>query len=703
MQESLVPYEPGPAFTPKTPPFSIRKFLRLLLKRWWILIFTVSLPVAGAIYFVKKQPTLYVSKATAWVRGKIRLGEFGGVGDGGDNFFGTQIQLLQSDRVQRQALVRLTATSPNLKQPKTPDGRFVMPRVRVSQTPKSSVLVLECTSPSAAFAKAYLDALLAEFLSYKREMRGQASSDALSAVSSQVYKHEEELKQETEKLVAFTSTNNVAALEETLRGGGNQLAQLNSQIAMLKLELQILDASARDPNESSRATNVTRSSSEQARLLSATPLHAGVGDVETVEHQLQGLLSRRDQLGKVLRPKHPKMVLLEEEISKVSKSIDFQKSRNEEQIKALREAKLLELRLRESSAKEWAARVAEANERISQLERIKAGIARVQGTYDRLLSMLQGLNLSSNLEQEDVSILEPASDARSPKTQSILTVASAGVFGVALWAGIVFLLMRMDDRCDTVIDLKAQFPEPVFGQIPELDSKTSMGLLPVIQADDQRHIFVESCRSLRSTLLFGMLDTERPRVILVTSAAPEEGKSTIALNLATTLAQGGSKVLLIDADVRRGRLHKTLGIPISKGLTECLLNNLDPSELFVDTKTPGLKLLPRGKPYSKGDLFLTASFDRFLKQVREQFDFVVLDSIPVFAADDSTTLAPKADGVLFVIRRAHTSARLAQEALEMLYQRQVKIMGIVFNRADSQSKSYNYYKYKEYQDTVAVD
>ena len=104
------------------------------------------------------------------------------------------------------------------------------------------------------------------------------------------------------------------------------------------------------------------------------------------------------------------------------------------------------------------------------------------------------------------------------------------------------------------------------------------------------------------------------------------------------------------------------------------------------------------------ELFLTPAFGCLIAEARRQFDFIIIDTIPVFAADDTTTLAPKADGVLFVVRRRYTSARLAQEAMDLLYQRHSKILGIVLNRADSRSCSYKYYKYSQYSvQETAVD
>jgi len=121
------------------------------------------------------------------------------------------------------------------------------------------------------------------------------------------------------------------------------------------------------------------------------------------------------------------------------------------------------------------------------------------------------------------------------------------------------------------------------------------------------------------------------------------------------------------------------------------------STINAQLSNGGLWLLPRGKTArNSGELFLSERCDRLLAQMLEEYDCVIIDSIPVFAADDTTSLAPKMDGVLFVMRNKFTSADTARHALELLYERQAKIMGLVFNRADSASRSYKYYKYAKY-------
>lgn len=691
---------------PSGPPFRWQRLIPSLRRKWWILLLTTLPLVGGATYFTLTQKVSYVSRSTAWVRGKMRVADVGAYTEDGQTFFGTQIQLLQSDRLRERAMERLKATLPDLKTPKTEDGLVVLPVVRVIQAPKSSVFVMECSSPSAAYAKAYLDALMDEFLAYKKEVRTATSGDALASVSAQVYKQETELKLEQEKVTAFTKENNIALLEEDLRGGGGQLAQLNGQIAMLKLELQLLNASAVEKKAGLGAlTNATDAPLNLEGAISLSPSSAASRlDFTSAQQQLEVLRIHREQMAAYLRPKHPKMVKLEEEIKRAEKIIEYYRTRNEEQIAASSESTRIRLKSLETAAKELAEKVGNANRKLSELERIRANIARQQSFYDRLLALLQGVDLNSSMNQEDVAVLERASEGRPPKRQDAIMIAGAGMAGIMAGLAIIFLLVRLDDRCDSLVELQGHFPEPVFGQIPEIELDAKTGLPPVLQENDPRHLLVESCRGLRSSLIFGAAPENRPKVIMITSAAPEEGKSTIAINLAQSLAQGGARVLLIDADLRRGHLHELLGLATDPGLAACIRDGGTLPGFTIATRVVGLDLIPRGRGSNDGgQLFLAPSFAKLLENARAAYDFVVVDSMPVFAADDTTTLAPMTDGVLFVVRRAHTSSRIAQEALSFLYQRRSKVLGIIFNRANSESPSYNYYKYSKYYKDATVD
>ena len=280
-----------------------------------------------------------------------------------------------------------------------------------------------------------------------------------------------------------------------------------------------------------------------------------------------------------------------------------------------------------------------------------------------------------------------------------LTVA--GVVGLVLGVVMLLLLDRLDDRLNSFTELEELFDEEVLGQIPRERKPPRGGILPFVQADDQRHPFIESYRNLRSSLLYMAQTGTRPHTLLITSSVPNDGKSLTAANLAIMLAMGGARVLLVDADLRKGNLAGRFNIEADAGLSEVLLQGMDWRSLVKETPVANLRLLPRGATTQRSsEFFIGPVMEKFLQESNKEYDYVLIDTAPVMAADDVTSLAPRVDGVIFVIRAEHTSARVARAALDMLYQRKSRVLGLVFNSVRATASDYySYYRYRDYYKT----
>ena len=269
--------------------------------------------------------------------------------------------------------------------------------------------------------------------------------------------------------------------------------------------------------------------------------------------------------------------------------------------------------------------------------------------------------------------------------------------GLLAGVGLLMLLDRLDDRISSFTELQELFDESVLGQVPREGSVSAKKQTCLIEPEDHRHAFVEAYRNLRSSLLYMAETGERPKTILVTSSVPNDGKSITAANLAITVASAGSRVLLVDADLRKGALHRLFGVPAGSGLSEVLSKGAAWEAAVQATRFGHLSLLPAGAfTVQSSELFIGEATRRFLQEAGAKYDYVILDTVPVMAADDVTSLAPQVDGTLFVIRAAFTSARVARASLESLYQRQVRVLGLVFNAVRPSSEDYYYYRYSDY-------
>jgi capsular exopolysaccharide synthesis family protein len=676
-------------------PFRIQKFIAFLRKYWWVPVLTLTLALGAAIGFFLLAPPTFVSSAAMWETEKMNLPEGALFTEDPQNYLGTQTELLRSGRMRQLTLARLQAAGTNAV-PRDKDGKPLGVKLKVTQAPKSSVFVVEASSSNPAYTQAYLDSLMDEYLDYKKNIRKLVSGDTLASISEQVLRMERDLKADQDALTTFEQSNNLAILQEEGTIAGGYLARLKTQLSDYQLESQLLEATALEQDlNGAGSTNYAGSLIDSLSGQNSAPSAATV-ERQSAFQQVELLKIERAKLSKNLRPKHPKIVKLDADIERGQKLLELFHNQNRGQLATARQALKMRADSVLASIKEWEVKVVDANARIAEAEHLKLNVSRTQGLYDRLVGLLQNVDISRNIDQATLAILEPASPAERSYKLELAALAMAIIGGLALGVGIIALITVRDDRFASVIEVNATFGDAVVGLLPEMTQKGEV-TMPLLELNDPRFMYAESYRSLRSALLFLPVEGERPKVLLITSAVPNEGKSTIAANLARTLALGGSRVLLVDADLRKGRLHEMMGLQCEPGLAELLRqpDNLD--NIIQRDSLQNFAFLSRGKASGQsGDLFLGHAFDEVLARMRRQFDYVVIDSSPVFAADDATTLGPKVDGTLFVVRGNFSGARQVREALELLHQRQAKVLGLVFNRADASAHSYYYYKYADY-------
>jgi capsular exopolysaccharide synthesis family protein len=535
------------------------------------------------------------------------------------------------------------------------------------------------------------------YLDYKRNIRKVVSGDTLASISEQVQRTDRDLKTEQDILLAFERTNNLAILLQEATVAGGYLATLKTKLSDLQLEDRLLKATALD--QDAAASGSTNASSAYAgSVMGSTSSTGAPSERQTAFQEVELLKIQRAKLSRNLRPKHPKIAKLDADIARGEKLMEIFRRQNRDQLEASHQATQMRIENVQASIKEWEGKVVESNTRISEADRLKLNVQRVKTVYDRLMLLVQNVGISRNIDQETLAILEPATLAGRSYTREIGILAASGMGGIGLGLGIVLLIAVRDDRFTSLIEVNEKLGQHVVAQVPEIQRLKRGAPLPLLAIDDTRHLYAESYRSLRSAILFMAIEGQRPKVLLITSAVPNEGKSTVAANLARTLALGGSRVVLVDGDLRKGVLHQLLGLQREPGLAELLRQPGDLEKVIQKDSLLNFSFISSGTVSSNsGDLFLGPAFDELLARLRQQFDYVLIDSSPVFAADDATTLAPKVDGTLFVVRSRYSSARPVREALDLLYQRQAKVLGVVFNQADASARSYYAYKYADYE------
>ncbi len=328
----------------------------------------------------------------------------------------------------------------------------------------------------------------------------------------------------------------------------------------------------------------------------------------------------------------------------------------------------------------------------SQIAALRSKLYDLQANYAALLSNT-GQGAANAL-----TIVEPAELPAAPiGTSRTRTLALVAAIGLILSAGTAYLLSYLDDTLKTPVDVKRTLGLTALGAVPEVpDSKAGQELLML---SGNHSAASEAYRVLRTNLQFASV--EHPlHVLLVTSPAPSEGKSLTTANLAVALAQAGQRVVVVDADLHRPRLHRVFGLPNAAGLTSALLEeHPSPVGLLQPTGDPRLRLLTSGPiPPNPTELLSSARMRELLAALAGDADIVLVDSPPVLILADAAVLSAVADGVLLVVEAGRTRREAAEKAVETLRNVKARLVGVLINRAPTRGSGayYYYYYYKDY-------
>jgi capsular exopolysaccharide synthesis family protein len=682
----------------------LHRYELILRKYWWIMLLALCVSLGPASWYIYTTPPAYRSTAKLWMSGKLNLKENQLYSEELSSFLGTQVELLKSTTVYDAALARMRKTETNsgsaLSATNTAADNPAFSLTAESQ-PKTSVIELQVTGREPEEVRSFLTAIIDEYQAYKKETRLQSSDFTLASITDQTTALEKELRRQQELQHNFMASNNVVLLQEQGNSAGAYVSKLNRQLADLRTEYQMLQLLSQaqltetttrsmqggsgPPQQDDPSREVLMNlSGPQAEFFKAT-------------QQIELLKAERNEIYKYLFPNHPKILKLDEDIARQAQVVEVYKSLSRSQIQNRRQSLEIQMKTLETSIIEWEAKAIDASRQMAQYERIRQDVQRTQGLYERLLGVIQSVDVNRTLDQESVRVMERASAAKPiRKTFKILTLGV--VLGLFMGLGLVYVIARFDDRFTSIAELRNHLSEIIVGQVPNVALTDSQSIILGSGVDDEHHAFAESFRNMRSALLYMFSGQKRLKTIVITSATPAEGKTTIAANLAITLAVSGTRVLLVDGDLRRAKMHQLFDVPRTPGLAEILEQETNYRQAIVPTKIPNLFLLPAGEAsVNPGELFLAPSIDLFLTKIRSEYDYIILDSAPVMAADDTSALAPKLDGVIFVVRGDYTSARMARESVAALQDRQANVLGVVFNRAvSSRADNYYYYRYNDY-------
>ena len=321
--------------------------------------------------------------------------------------------------------------------------------------------------------------------------------------------------------------------------------------------------------------------------------------------------------------------------------------------------------------------------------------------HDNFVTQLQQLNISEKLQQaQPLKILEAPFLPQNPINPKGVKLLQAILVALVLGAGAVILIESLDISIRSVEDVEDILGATTLAAIPAWKKKSGETYLGMVSIMNPKSIISEAFRTLRTNIKFVGVD-KTLKTLVITSAGPEEGKSTIACNLAAVMAMTGDRVILIDADLRRPSLHNHFNLDNVRGLSDLLIGDADTDEIPAqDTKLERLKVMTSGPvPPNPSELLTTGKVDKVLKRLKAEFDTIIIDSSPILTVTDSLILAAKVDGTVLVFLANKTAKRAGQRIRQLLKNAGVNTLGAILNKVPLKSGGYGgyyYYSYKYY-------
>jgi len=313
--------------------------------------------------------------------------------------------------------------------------------------------------------------------------------------------------------------------------------------------------------------------------------------------------------------------------------------------------------------------------------------------YENLLERTKESGAAGEFRGSNVSIVDKAEVPRTPVLPQVKRDLMVAAFGGCLLAfALAFGFEYIDSRIKTPDEVKAYLNMPCLGMVPVVPIKNQHGETPLLNGEATA-AFSEAIRAVRTAVLFASAD-EGARSIVVTSTGPHEGKTLVASSLAIALAQTGQRTIVLDADMRRPRMHEALGRSQEPGLSNLLVGDSVLTDAVRPTTIQNLWILPAGHiPPNPAELLGSKKYDELLAELKRRFDTVIIDAPPVMPVTDAALLAHTAGGVLFVIGAEMTPRQSAAAAIEQLSNANAKFLGAVLNRVHIERHAYYYSAY----------
>jgi polysaccharide biosynthesis transport protein len=712
---------------------ALREYLRVLIKRKWLVASCVAVIFGGVTLATIRATRIFDAAGSIAINKTdpaiLNLKEAGNNSGGADFYdptdLDTEVRILRSDLLALQVIKALNLD----KQPEIggssdvdsnslslttdalqPDSEktsgllaVFKSGLRVSLVPNTRIIEIHYRSADKNLAANVVNTLINTYIEQNFKTRFESTMQASDWLSKQMVDLEMKVQTSQEKLVQYQKQHEILGIDEKQNITTSKLDELNKELT------------AAESDRMERESIYRLVQSGDADTAAAAAVSAGgsgtasSGLMEKMREQQADLKIQVAQLSTQFGNSYPKVVQLNTQLKEVEAQLQAEMTKVVSRVRSGYLAALQHETMLRQALEKQKQEANKLNESAIEYSLLKRDVESYRTLYEGLMEKLKEAGVTAGLRSNNIRSVDKAripTYASEPNVPRNLTFALA--LGLTTGIGLAFLLEGIDNTVRTPEQAQAISGLPSLGMIPlgsrsgieaaakRLTVASSREAVELVTQARPQSQMAESYRALRTSLLLTSLGGP-PKVILVTSALPQEGKTTTSINTAIVLAQKGTRVLLIDADLRRPSIHKALGMGPKTGLSNVLTGNATLQQAVSrSTILPTLFVLTAGTPPpNPAELLASSNMKDILAELREQYDHIIVDTPPTLSVTDAVVMSTRADAVVLVIRSGQTTKQALRRSREILMQVNARVAGVLLNAVDLTSP--DYYYYYEYQ------
>jgi exopolysaccharide transport family protein len=712
---------------------TLREYMRVLIKRKWMVISVIAgIFLTVAIASLRQTPIYEAVGRIAVNKADPNLITFKDSGPMVDYYdqsdLDTEVRILQSDLMALQVIRQLNLdkrpefgghadakTSNLVADPLQADSNRTSSllsafrgNLHVTLIPNTRIIEIHYNSTDPQLAAGAVNTLASTYVEQNFKTKFESTMQASDWLSKQLVDLQMKVETSQEKLVRYQKEHEILGTDEKTNIITEKLDELNKEMTAaesdrMEKEAVYRQTQSNDPDAIAAAIIADSSGNASA---------ATSGLLDKLREQQANLRIQVADLSTQFGPQYPKVAQLNSQLKEIDHQLQSETNKAVDHLKGQYLAALQRENMLRASFEKQKQEANKLNESAIEYSILKRDLDSNRTLYEGLLEKLKEAGVTAGLRSNNFRIIDAARVPTSPSEPNIpRNLTFALMLGVISGVGLAFILENMDNTVRTPEQATALSGLPALGMIPLGSKSVSHGptgkrlvLTPISSKEAVETVtqvrpqsqMAESYRALRTSLLLSNLGAP-PKVIMVTSARPQEGKTTTSINTAIVLAQKGVRVLLIDADLRRPSVHKTLGMGPRSGLSNVLTGSATAQQAITTSPVlPNLFILPAGTPPpNPAELLASSNMRDLIAELRAEFDHIVIDTPPTLSVTDAVVLSPRADATILVIRSGQTTKQALRRARDILTQVNAHVAGVLLNAVDLTSP--DYYYYYEYQ------